>query len=58
MINILDNTMTDRATVNHATVERLKNSWGKQLNELNCHLHPLETISTRCQSALKAVENG
>jgi len=26
----VSNTMTDRAAVNHATIERLENSWGKK----------------------------
>ena len=30
--------------------------WGKHLNELNCHLHPLDTIATSCRSALKSLE--
>lgn len=52
----ISNTMTDRAAVNHATIERLQLSWRKTLNELNCHLHPLETIATSTRSVLKAME--
>ena len=28
---------------------------GKPLNELNCNLHPLDTIATSCRSALKSL---
>jgi len=48
--------MTDRAAVNHATVVEICEEWGKSLNELNCHLHPLETISTSCKTALKNLQ--
>ena len=48
--------MTDRAAVNHATIEQLELSWWKKLNELNCHLHPLDTIASSVQSTLKANE--
>ncbi|XP_070196680.1 uncharacterized protein, partial [Littorina saxatilis] len=51
------NTMTDRATVNHCTIEKLKGAWGKPLNELNCHLHPLDTVASTCRSALKNLES-
>ena len=57
MITNISNTMTDRASVNHATVEKVCSKWNKKLNELNCHLHPLDTISTECRSALKALES-
>lgn len=56
IIASVSNSMTDRAAVNHATIERLENSWGKKINELNCHLHPLETIATECRKALKQRE--
>lgn len=56
IIATVSNSMTDRAAVNHATIERLENSWGKKINELNCHLHPQETIATECRKALKQRE--
>lgn len=56
IIGNITNTMTDRCAVNHATVRMVNATWGKVLNELNCHLHPLDTISTACRSALKATE--
>ena len=57
LINGIANTMTDRATVNHATIRRLELAWNKSLNELNCHLHPLETIASCCKTALKKTED-
>lgn len=56
MISNISNTMTDRASVNHATIVCLEDSWGTKLNELNCHLHPLDTIASITRSALKAAE--
>jgi hypothetical protein len=56
MIGNISNTMTDRAAVNHACIRQLQHTWGKRLNELNCHLHPLDTISSSCRSALSAGE--
>lgn len=48
--------MTDRAVVNHAAITKVESRWNKQLNELNCHLHPLDSISTACRTALKSLE--
>ena len=56
IINNISNTMTDRAIVNHATIERLEETWGTSLNELNCHIHPLDTIASSARAALKANE--
>ncbi|XP_050404243.1 uncharacterized protein LOC126820380 [Patella vulgata] len=57
IISNIANTMNDRAAVNQATIRQVNASWGKTLNELNCHLHPLDTIATKCRSALKSVES-
>lgn len=56
IIGNITNTMTDRAAVNHATVQKVNQEWGKELNELNCHLHPLDSIATACKKALKSFE--
>ena len=56
MIRNITNTMTDRATVNQATVRKVNESWNKSLNQLNCHLHPLDTIASQCRSTLKGLE--
>ena len=42
LVDNFTNTLTDRCAANHAAIELLKGSWNKTLNELNCHLHPLE----------------
>ena len=44
IITNISNTMTDRVAVNHAAIERIKQRWGTDLNELNCHLHPLTQL--------------
>ncbi|KAK2151296.1 hypothetical protein LSH36_368g05018 [Paralvinella palmiformis] len=55
---MIANTMTYRAAVNHATIVRVCEIWGKTLNELNCHLHPLDTIASAARSALKELQSG
>ncbi len=56
MVSHIINTMTDRVAVNHATIVRLEDTWGRSVNELNCHLHPLEIIASSLRSALKNTE--
>nr|XP_012563345.1 unnamed protein product [Hydra vulgaris] len=56
IISNISNTMSDQVATNHATVTKLNNLWQKSLNELNCHLHPLDTITSACKSSLKALE--
>ena len=56
IISNISNTMTDRAAVNHATIQQLELVWDKKLNELNCHLHPLDTIASSMRTALKSCE--
>ena len=56
IISNISNTLTDRVAANHAAIAKLEEMWGKHLNELNCHLHPLDTIATSCRSALKSLE--
>ena len=56
IISNISNTMRDRVAVNHAAVRKVNEKWGKTLNELNCHLHPLDTIASSCRSTLKALE--
>ena len=58
MIANITNTMTDTAIVNHATIVRVCEEWGKSMNELNCHLHPLDTIASATRSTLKSLEMG
>ena len=56
MISNVTNCMTDRAAANHATIVLVNESWQKMLNELNCHLHHLDTIASSARSALKQLE--
>ncbi len=56
LINNISNTMTDRVATNHTAISLLNGYWGKSLNELNCHLHPLDSISSSCRAALKKTE--
>uniref|UniRef100_UPI00358E1E6C uncharacterized protein n=1 Tax=Myxine glutinosa TaxID=7769 RepID=UPI00358E1E6C len=56
MIANVANTMSDRVAVNHAAICKVEERWGKCLNELHCHLHPLDTIASSCRAALKKVE--
>ena len=56
IIGNISNTMSDRAAVNHATITKVNAAWQKTLNELNCHLHPLDTMATECRKALKTQE--
>uniref|UniRef100_A0A2C9JTC5 Uncharacterized protein n=1 Tax=Biomphalaria glabrata TaxID=6526 RepID=A0A2C9JTC5_BIOGL len=56
IIQNISNTMSDRAPVNHATVMRLSELWDKSLTELNCHVHPLDSIAKGCTEALKTLQ--
>ena len=56
IIQNISNTLTDRSAANHATVQLLNESWEKELNEWNCHLHPLDSISQEVRTALKNFE--
>ena len=49
--------MTDRCTANHAAIRLLNEEWDKSPNELNCHLHPLDSFSTSVRSALAKLES-
>ena len=56
MISNIVNTLTDRCAANHAAIGLVNQSWNKSLNELNCHLHPLDSVATKARSALKKCE--
>jgi len=56
IISNVSNTLTDRLAAYHLAIAKLCETWGKSLNELNCHLHPLETVATACQTALRNAE--
>ena len=50
--------MTDRAVANHAAIRIVNEAFKTTLLEVNCHLHPLDTIATKCRSTLKSLEHG
>jgi hypothetical protein len=58
MIKNIKNTMTDRAAANHAAIRTVNEILGIELNELNCHLHPLDTIANKSKTCLSRLENG
>jgi hypothetical protein len=53
IIENISNTMSDRVAVNHLTISKVCATWGKNLNELNCHLHPLDTIAVSCRLSVQ-----
>ena len=56
IINNVANSMSDRCKANHAAIRIVNSEWDKTLNELNCHLHPLDSIASATRSALKHLE--
>ena len=49
--------MMDHAAANHADI-RIVKALKTTLLEVNCHLHPLDTIATKCRSTLQSLEHG
>ena len=56
MIRNIKNTMTNRVAANHAAIRLINEQWGESLNELQCNLHPLGSMSTCCRVALQSEE--
>ncbi|KAK6168934.1 hypothetical protein SNE40_020086 [Patella caerulea] len=52
----ISNSMTDRCASNHATIRLINAAWNTSLNELNCHLHPLDTVASTVRAALKSLQ--
>ena len=48
--------LTDRAAANHAAIRIINEKFGTTLVEVNCHLHPLDSIASKCKSTLKSLE--
>ena len=48
--------LTDRAAANHAAIRIVNEKFGTTLIEVNCHLHPLDSIANKCKSTLKSLE--
>ena len=57
MIDNISNTMTDRCASNGAAIRLVNEVWEKELNELNCHLHPLDSIASACRTTLKKLQD-
>jgi len=56
IIGKIKNSMTDRCAANHAALRIISSNWKKPLNELNCHLHPLDSFASGCRAALKNLQ--
>ena len=56
IIDNISNCMMDRVAANHAAIVLVNEAWHKTINELNCHLHPLDTIASSSRSALRQLE--
>ena len=50
---VIKSTLTDRVSTNHATIVLLEAMLNEKLLELNCNVHPLDSISSVCREALK-----
>ena len=50
--------VTDSAAANHAAIRTVNKAFKTTLLEVNCHLHPLDTIATKCRSTLKSLAHG
>ena len=48
--------LTNRAAANHAAIRIINEKFGTILVEVNCHLHPLDTIASKSKSTLKLLE--
>ena len=48
--------MTDRCAENHAALHIISSAWKKSLNEINCHLHPLDSFASACRTALRTLQ--
>ena len=48
--------LTDRAAANHAAIRIINEKFGTTLVEVNCHLHPIDSIASKSKSTLKSLE--
>jgi hypothetical protein len=48
--------MSDRCQANKAALAQIEKEWEKSLNQLFCHVHPIDSITSSCRSALKGLE--
>ena len=52
----ITNTMSDRCATNHAAIQILRQRWGKTIQELFCHVHPLDSFASKVRASLKKSE--
>jgi len=52
----ITSTMSDRAAVNHRVVKELEKYVGHELLELNCNIHPLDSLAIAFRKLTKAFE--
>ena len=52
----ISNTLTDRVPVNHCVVQELRKDFGKKLNELNCNVHPLDSLAKEAKKIIFKME--
>ena len=52
----IQNTMTDRATVNTCIDKKLSEHTNENINSFRCGMHPLDTLAKSCDRALKENE--
>jgi hypothetical protein len=50
-------TMTDQCATNHTAIAILEEKWGKSLQELFCHLHPLDSIASAVRQTIERCES-
>jgi hypothetical protein len=58
IIENISNTLTDRVASNHAAIRLINSAWNKTLFELNCHLHPLDSVTSKVKTSLIQCEDG
>jgi hypothetical protein len=56
MLSNISCTMTDRAAVNNATIQVINSFLNHNLIQLNCNLHPLDSIASKCKSVLTQLQ--
>ena len=56
VISNITSTMSARCAANTAALRLVQAAWKKPLHELNCHLHPLDTIASSTRTTLKRLE--
>ena len=53
----IESTLTDRVSANQTTIECLKRQLEISLLQLDCQVHPLDSVSSTCLEALKGLQS-